>query len=219
MNSYPPELLAQLAPVMFVAGLGQATPPNSGTPATPTTPGARSDPFQTLTARLRDVLLAQRKVAVWQAERSKTFQVILVDKVWVPLPSCLSSCLNRLCFDRTSDFHRVNTSLKTDSLLPIPMCTPRSPRSHRPPRYIRMDSWPRSGSASTRLSYPPSSSYSFAFQNCLLLQFRAHPWMARIPSSSASVPKKSAEGTPNSRRRLQAGRRARLSATRSSPLY
>jgi trafficking protein particle complex subunit 11 len=70
MNSYPPELLVQLAPVMFVAGLD---PPQSG----------RTDSFSTLVARLRDALTTQRKVGIWQPERNKTFQVVLVDKVCV----------------------------------------------------------------------------------------------------------------------------------------
>ena len=73
MNSYPPELLAQLAPVMFVAGLDpQAAPTN--------TPPKSSDPFQLLSQRLREALLAHRKVAIWQPEKNKSFQVILVNK-------------------------------------------------------------------------------------------------------------------------------------------
>ncbi|THH12527.1 hypothetical protein EW146_g7608 [Bondarzewia mesenterica] len=85
MNSYPPELLVQLAPVMFVAGLDvptvseqSASPSGSQSP----TPSGRSqqDPFIVLTIRLRDALLAQRNVAIWQPEKSKTFQVILVDR-------------------------------------------------------------------------------------------------------------------------------------------
>ena len=70
MNSYPPELLSQLAPVMFAAGL-EGQPPQGKTP----------DPFIVLTTRLRDALLAQRKSAVWQPERVKAFQVVIVDKV------------------------------------------------------------------------------------------------------------------------------------------
>jgi len=81
MNSYPPELLAQLAPVMFVAGLDP--PANGPTPASPTTPTPMQKPqdaFQVLALRLRDALLAQRKVAIWQPEKNKSFQVILVDR-------------------------------------------------------------------------------------------------------------------------------------------
>ena len=92
MNSYPPELLVQLAPVMFVAGLDAQPPPtpSSPPPNTPTTPQARQDPFYVLTIRLRDALLAQRKVAIWQPEKSKTFQVVLVDKVRPSLPRAAS---------------------------------------------------------------------------------------------------------------------------------
>lgn len=83
MNSYPPELLAQLAPVMFVAGL-DAPQPSSAVPTTPQTPQTPStkfqDAFNVLSLRLREALLAQRKVAIWQPEKSKSFQVILVDR-------------------------------------------------------------------------------------------------------------------------------------------
>ncbi|KAJ7647712.1 Gryzun, putative trafficking through golgi-domain-containing protein [Roridomyces roridus] len=81
MNSYPAELLAQLAPVMFVAGL--EPPPAVAavqSPTTPSTPKAQQDPFALLTSRLREALLAQRKVAIWQPEKSKVFQVIPVDQ-------------------------------------------------------------------------------------------------------------------------------------------
>ncbi|KAI1785207.1 Gryzun, putative trafficking through golgi-domain-containing protein [Ganoderma leucocontextum] len=86
MNSYPPELLVQLAPVMFVAGLDarppQPTIPASGAADSPTNAPTqpRQDAFYTLAMRLRDALLAQRKVAIWQPEKAKTFQVVLVDK-------------------------------------------------------------------------------------------------------------------------------------------
>jgi hypothetical protein len=70
MNSYPPELLAQLAPVMFVAGLD--LPPPSST--------QKQDPFQILTLRLRDALLAQHKVAIWQPKKTISFQIMLVGK-------------------------------------------------------------------------------------------------------------------------------------------
>ncbi|KAH9915858.1 Gryzun, putative trafficking through golgi-domain-containing protein [Fomitopsis serialis] len=69
MNSYPPELLTQLAPVMFVGGLDP-----------PPTSGKTTDPFLVLSHRLREALANQRKVAVWQPEKKKTFQVVLVDK-------------------------------------------------------------------------------------------------------------------------------------------
>lgn len=78
MNSYPPELLAQLAPVMFVAGLGTPPPPASS----PQSPAPKSqDPFALLAIRLKEALLAQRKIAVWAPDKSKTFQVVLVDPV------------------------------------------------------------------------------------------------------------------------------------------
>ncbi|KAF9460741.1 Gryzun, putative trafficking through golgi-domain-containing protein [Collybia nuda] len=85
MNSYPPELLAQLAPVMFVAGLDAPTPsaqPTSNSQGTPpSTPStSKAQDFNLLTLRLRESLQAQRKVAVWQPEKLKIFQVILVDK-------------------------------------------------------------------------------------------------------------------------------------------
>ena len=81
-NSYPPELLAQLAPVMFVAGLDVQTPP-AETVTTGSGEAQRPalDPFDVLSIRLRDALVAQRKPAIWQPDKSKTFQVILVDKV------------------------------------------------------------------------------------------------------------------------------------------
>lgn len=83
MNSYPPELLAQLAPVMFVAGLD--VPSNTGnqppgTPQSPSSSNKISDPFHILIVRLREALTSQRKVAIWQPEKSKTFHAALVDK-------------------------------------------------------------------------------------------------------------------------------------------
>ncbi|KAF9809102.1 hypothetical protein IEO21_07571 [Rhodonia placenta] len=69
MNSYPPELLAQLAPVMFVGGLEPPQPPGQG-----------KDPFAVLSWRLRESLLHQRKVAIWQPERARKFQVVIADK-------------------------------------------------------------------------------------------------------------------------------------------
>ena len=80
MNSYPPELLAQLAPVMFVAGLDDPRAALNPSSTSPAPPAKLSDPFQVLSLRLRDALLAHRKVAIWQPEKNKSFQVILVDK-------------------------------------------------------------------------------------------------------------------------------------------
>ncbi|EGN92744.1 hypothetical protein SERLA73DRAFT_98785 [Serpula lacrymans var. lacrymans S7.3] len=74
MNSYPPELLVQLAPVMFVAGLDP--PPGQPLP----TPSKTQDPFISLTLRLREALQSQRKSSIWAPERNKTFQILLVDK-------------------------------------------------------------------------------------------------------------------------------------------
>lgn len=77
MNSYPPELLAQLAPVMFVAGLGSLPPPTS-----PQSPAPKAqDPFSLLSMRLKDMLQAQRRPAVWQPDKSKTFQIVFVEPV------------------------------------------------------------------------------------------------------------------------------------------
>ncbi|RDX49266.1 hypothetical protein OH76DRAFT_1483227 [Lentinus brumalis] len=72
---------------MFVAGLDtQAHPPQTpASPNTSTTPQSRQDPFYVLATRLRDALVSQRKVAIWQPEKTKTFQVVLVDKD-VPFP-------------------------------------------------------------------------------------------------------------------------------------
>ncbi|KAG2153198.1 Gryzun, putative trafficking through golgi-domain-containing protein [Suillus clintonianus] len=90
MNSYPAELLVQLAPVMFVAGLDLPPAPSASTPSTPQSPGqAQSppptptktqDPFGSLVARLRDALQSQRKVAIWAPERTRAFHMILVGK-------------------------------------------------------------------------------------------------------------------------------------------
>lgn len=62
--------MAQLAPVMFVGGLEPPQPPGQG-----------KDPFAVLSWRLRESLLHQRKVAIWQPERARKFQVVIADKV------------------------------------------------------------------------------------------------------------------------------------------
>lgn len=90
MNSYPPELLVQLAPVMFVAGLDLPPAPSTSAPSAPQSPGQTQsppptptktqDPFASLVARLRDALQSQRKVSIWAPERTKQFQMILVGK-------------------------------------------------------------------------------------------------------------------------------------------
>lgn len=82
MNPYPSELLVQLAPVMFVAGLGVHAPAETSVTTSPGAPRpSPQDLFEVLCLRLRDAFLLQRKPAVWQSEKVKTFQVILVDKV------------------------------------------------------------------------------------------------------------------------------------------
>jgi hypothetical protein len=84
MNSYPPELVVQLAPVMFVAGLDVPSSPEpvpSSTSDPPSLSRPAQDPFTVLTIRLRDALLSQRITAIWQPDKSKTFQTVLVDKV------------------------------------------------------------------------------------------------------------------------------------------
>ncbi|KAJ3501987.1 hypothetical protein NLJ89_g9091 [Agrocybe chaxingu] len=73
MNSYPPELLTQLAPVIY-----SDLPNNPNRAIAP--PPKPQDAFQVLTLRLRDALLAQRKMTIWQPEKNKAFQVILVDR-------------------------------------------------------------------------------------------------------------------------------------------
>ena len=84
MNSYPPELLVQLAPVMFVAGLeaqAQGYQHISGFCYSDSRDaGKPQDPFSVLNQRLREALVSQRKPAVWQSEQTKTFQVVIVDR-------------------------------------------------------------------------------------------------------------------------------------------
>ena len=87
MNSYPPELLVQLAPVMFVAGLDVPAVPAVPEPVPSSAPGSPpstrlpQDHFTSLTVRLRDALISQRTAVIWQPEKSKTFQAVLVEKV------------------------------------------------------------------------------------------------------------------------------------------
>ncbi|KAI5826272.1 hypothetical protein K523DRAFT_419385 [Schizophyllum commune Tattone D] len=98
MNSYPPELLAQLAPVMFVAGLDAPNKTEPSTPSPdpqaqppetppPSTPSKSSDPFTVLILRLREALGVQRKVAIYQPPAESTarkpisqFQIQLVSR-------------------------------------------------------------------------------------------------------------------------------------------
>jgi hypothetical protein len=78
MNSYPSELLTQLAPVMFVAGLDPAAPQSP--PATHKSQQQQQDPFILLTLRLRETFVSQRQPSIWAPEKSKSFQIIPVDK-------------------------------------------------------------------------------------------------------------------------------------------
>ncbi|KAG8874127.1 hypothetical protein FRB97_006117 [Tulasnella sp. 331] len=111
MNSYPNELLAQHAPLMFVAGLNpdpqssipevaptvsasaptisSPTPTHIASASVTTIPtngppsadaSSRHDPFSVLTSRLISVLTARRKGVIWDPDRAKSFQVVLVDK-------------------------------------------------------------------------------------------------------------------------------------------
>ena len=50
-------------------------------PQTPTPARPAQDPFTVLTVRPRDALLSQRTTAMWQPEKSKTFQTVLVDQL------------------------------------------------------------------------------------------------------------------------------------------
>lgn len=94
MNSYPIELLVQHAPMMFVAGLDvpptpSVVPPSNGTASEPTVsladgnqslPDSR-DPFVVLQSRLKAAFTARRRGSIWDLNKSKHFNVIVVDKV------------------------------------------------------------------------------------------------------------------------------------------
>ncbi|EJT96878.1 hypothetical protein DACRYDRAFT_112219 [Dacryopinax primogenitus] len=98
MNSYPSELLLQLAPLMFVAGLEAFPHPHhhqsssthtpdaqvNGDPtATPAPTGVQDDTeaeFTLLAHRLRKTLGAHRKPTIWDPDRGKEFDVLSVDK-------------------------------------------------------------------------------------------------------------------------------------------
>lgn len=111
MNSYPPELVVQLAPVMFVAGLDVPPSPEpvpSSTSDPPSLSRPAQDPFTVLAVRLRDALLSQRITAIWQPDKSKTFQTVLVDKV----SFC---CTRRDTFLIISQFTRISAFLRVKS--------------------------------------------------------------------------------------------------------
>lgn len=126
MNSYPPELLVQLAPVMFVAGLDVPLPPEPEPPAPSDSPAPAhpaQDSFAVLNLRLRDALLSQRTTAIWQPDKSKTFQTVLVENVCSALLlEILSLYVEHL---RTSVFHHAKSHfLKTRTVLCIPHFLP-----------------------------------------------------------------------------------------------
>jgi hypothetical protein len=164
MNSYPPELLVQLAPVMFVAGLD---PPQSG----------RTDSFSTLVARLRDALTTQRKVGIWQPERNKTFQVVLVDKVcaiccYIFVYNCLTHAPIRTYASRLERCLRQMSSLtRRRTLRFLPSLLPR--------HFILMDSSPPYGFASIPRSFPRSSCFSPGCTSILHHNPRVRRWIYR----------------------------------------
>ncbi|KAG8221229.1 glutathione transferase omega-1 [Butyriboletus roseoflavus] len=82
MNSYPVELLAQLCPVMFVAGLGLASQISQSPPQSPPPhpPPKIQDPFALLVSRLRDTLHSQLPSSIWAQQRTRSFQMVLVEK-------------------------------------------------------------------------------------------------------------------------------------------
>ncbi len=125
MNSYPTELLVQLAPVMFVAGLDVSAPPEPVSSAVPGSgPSTRltQDPFTSLTVRLRDALLSQRTAVIWQPEKNKSFQTVLVDKVCTLLQDIrLTSERN----SRTSAFPLAKSHCLLIHMVPSTLHSPR----------------------------------------------------------------------------------------------
>lgn len=90
MNSYPAELIVQHAPVMFVAGLTESQQPDGASglmsppigPSEPSSPTVDTkDPFGVLISRLRSALSTKRRANIWDSERARRFQIVLVDKV------------------------------------------------------------------------------------------------------------------------------------------
>lgn len=174
MNSYPPELLVQLAPVMFVAGLDVPPPPEPIPSSTsdPSLSRPAQDPFTLLTIRLRDALLSQRITAIWQPDKSKSFQTVLVDKVR-PAP---------LVVKHSPQFHNSRTfaflHAKSRFLLQIQIvqCIPPSHRSPLPRPYILMASSRLSGCANTPPSSRRFSCFSFAYTSRLPIICHAPHW-------------------------------------------
>lgn len=91
MNSYPSELLTQLGPVMFIAGLDMV--PDTSQSDTETSEDDRilgkrlqGDPFILLAKRLREVLqeTSIKKGTIWVGDTERAgpgFRILLVDKV------------------------------------------------------------------------------------------------------------------------------------------
>jgi hypothetical protein len=210
MNSYPPELLAQLAPIMFVAGLDVRVPtaladptPAADVPAAsalPPTPSAPQDAFDVLCLRLRDALLAQRKPAIWQPEKSKTFQAVFVDRVRVFLPPARTRILSSHA-SRPSASRRARSHLRA-TLRSRPSTTRRSRRSRRRRRCTPTVSSRRYGSASIRSSSPPSL---YSSRACT----RHPPRARRSTLSRRNANRRSAGGTRSCLPISHSGRRAR----------
>jgi hypothetical protein len=132
MNSYPPELLVQLAPVMFIAGLevpAASDPIPSATSDSPPSTRPPQDPFNVLTIRLRDALLSQRTTSIWQPEKSKTFQAVLVDKVRSVVLWAILSMIPYNCQDVRFPPRKIPLSADPHSPVhsPLSPLTPTSP--------------------------------------------------------------------------------------------
>lgn len=98
MDSYPPEFTYHHLPLLFVSGLGTATPPPAAAPPAPAAPGspltsddpaapvaapAETDPFAPLVDSLRKTLAPKKSFSIWDNSRgaNNEFHVVLVDKV------------------------------------------------------------------------------------------------------------------------------------------
>jgi hypothetical protein len=165
MNSYPPELLVQLAPVMFVAGLDVPPPPEPIPSSTsdPSLSHPAQDPFTLLTIRLRDALLSQRITAIWQPDKSKSFQTVLVDKVRPALLVMIHS--PQIHKSRTFAFLHAKSRFLLQ--IQIVLYIPPSHRSPLPHPYILMASSRLSGCASTPPSSHRFSCFSFTYMSRL----------------------------------------------------
>ena len=185
MNSYPAELLMQLAPVMFVAGIEKISPqPSAGisealTPTSPSMPSSKRanqiDPFVVLMQRLREMIGAQRKPAVWVPEslrKSKTFHVVFVDKVCVAKLIIYLECrYNSLGTLRQLNFHPERYLIQLHPNLRIPLFPPFIP----PHLYIQMELLPQYGCENILHSFLP---YLSTF--CGFLKIK-HLLLPRVP--------------------------------------